>query len=52
MIHYIHIESCRLMSSGSREASPLRQERQWFLLAISLAGRVLCVAVRALDFDA
>jgi hypothetical protein len=40
------------MSSGPCEARPLRQDRQWFLLVISIAGRFLCVAVRALDFDA
>jgi hypothetical protein len=40
------------MSSGPCEARPLRQERQWSLLTVSIAGRFLCVAVRALDFDA
>jgi len=40
------------MLSDPCEAGPLRQDRQWFLLAVSIAGRFLCVAVRALDCDA
>ena len=40
------------MSPDRCEARPLRQDGQWFLLAVSIAGRFHCVAARALKFDA
>jgi hypothetical protein len=41
MIHETHIESCRLVSSDPCGARPLHQDRKWFLLAVSIAGRIL-----------